>query len=153
MSFSLFSLEQFISELKLPLESSDKDFIHYYRGCSTSDWNYNLIPGIYRGAHINDEASNFREMIIRSPEEFKEDKTTLEKLVKMQHFSLPTRLLDITSNPLIALFFASGNFNNISTDGKVYVFKIRKNTFTGILIINPRKCIKKFHAGFCFKQP
>lgn len=127
MSFNLFSLEEFITELKKPLEAADKDYVYFYRGCATHNWKYNLVPGIYRDYYIYDEDISFREMIIKSPEEFKDDKTTLEKLVKMQHYSLPTRLLDITSNPLVALYFSSGQYGSIKTDGKVYVLKIRKD--------------------------
>jgi hypothetical protein len=127
MSFSLFSLEQFITELKKPLEAADKDFVYFYRGCATHGWQYNLVPGIYRDSYIDDEDIHFREMIIKSPDEFKHEGTTLEKLVKMQHYSLPTRLLDITSNPLVALYFACGNYNGKETNGKVYVFKIKKD--------------------------
>lgn len=127
MSFNLFSLEQFITELKKPLESADKDYIYFYRGCATHDWKFNLVPGIYRDNYIIDEDINYREMIIKSPDEFKDDKTTLEKLVKMQHYTLPTRLLDITNNPLVALYFVSGQYGGTKTDGKVYVLKIKKD--------------------------
>ena len=48
--------------------------------------------------------------------------TTFDKLVKMQHYGLPTRLLDITSNPLVALYFACQNDNN--RDGIVFIYTI-----------------------------
>jgi hypothetical protein len=43
---------------------------------------------------------------------------TLDRLVRMQHYSLPTRLLDITSNPLIALYFACKSKYGKEVDGK-----------------------------------
>jgi hypothetical protein len=122
----LFSFEEYISELKYQLESSDDDYEFYYRGCCSHDWNFNLTSGIYRDSHIKNEDINFREMILRSPIDFVDDKTTLEKLVKMQHYGLPTRLLDITSNPLVALYFASIQYKDLKTNGKIYVFKIPK---------------------------
>lgn len=48
----------------------------------------------------------YNELLINCPEDFEKCPSHLEKLVKMQHYGLPTRLLDITRNPLVALYFA-----------------------------------------------
>ena len=57
-------------------------------------------------------------------QDFNEHLTYGEVLAKMQHYGVPTRLLDITSNPLVALYFAC-NSNNVddSVDGVVYTFQ------------------------------
>lgn len=43
----------------------------------------------------------------------------------MQHYSLPTRLLDISSNPLTVLYFACSE--NENKDGQVILFSIKKD--------------------------
>lgn len=49
-----------------------------------------------------------------------------DKLVRMQHFGLPTRLLDVSRNALVALFFATdpGAPGSKPTDGLVTAFAI-----------------------------
>jgi hypothetical protein len=40
----------------------------------------------------------------------------------MQHYGLPTRLLDISGNPLVALFFACSS--KLAKDGEVIIFQV-----------------------------
>ena len=58
------------------------------------------------------------------PQLFEKCRTNFERLALMEHYHLPTRLLDVSSNPLIALFFAvKGGQGN----GEVYVYKDEPN--------------------------
>lgn len=100
-------------------ETSDREYI-YYRG--HSDKNYELRPSIYRGNHIHSEDIMHKEILSKLPNEFSNCKSTFERLVKMQHYGLPTRLLDITSNPLVALFFACKGDKD--RDGELLRFSI-----------------------------
>ncbi len=50
-----------------------------------------------------------------------------DKLVRMQHYGLPTRLLDVSRNALVALFFATDpgpDGGSEPTDGRVTAFAI-----------------------------
>ena len=70
------------------------------------------------------EREYFAEILRRYPIEFKGEDTYFEKLAKMQHFGIPTRLLDITENPYVALYFAcESNFEDF---GEVRIFETEK---------------------------
>lgn len=101
---------------------SDRDSVLFYRGHSNHI--FSLVPSIYRDkGWIQNEDILYKELILRCPADFYTNESTFQSLVKMQHYSLPTRLLDMTTNPLIALYFATADE---SQNGEVVVLSIPK---------------------------
>lgn len=121
---SIGSVRTLLKELIAIENESDYEF--YYRGHTNE--NYRLIPSIYRNeGWITNENRMFRELVIKCPEDFKNLETTFQMLVKMQHYKLPTRLLDLTGNPLIALYYAcQQSQDQKKTNGEIIIFKIPK---------------------------
>lgn len=123
------NVEQFINEI----QSLNKENSHlYYRGQNHFD--YNLLPGILRNkSYYENEDQLFTDFLTECPDLFKNCENNYDRLAIMQHHQLPTRLLDITANPLIALFFACDGKekdDDEEKDGSVFVFtdKVEKET-------------------------
>lgn len=101
----------------------------FYRGHSDA-MNHFLAPGIYRPLPDREELAVekedilYKEAVRRCPEDFDRCRSAFEHMVKMQHYRVPTRLLDITTNPLVALYFAC--VENPGADGEVYAFRVKK---------------------------
>ena len=144
------NINQFLDEIK-KLESKNGNSI-FYRG--HSDKTYDLEPSIYRKdkktnklLYIENEDKIYRETIAKVPYDFN-GKNTIESLVLMQHYGVPTRILDLTTNPLVALYFACvGNENE---DGEVIVFDIPEESICYIdsdkvtILANLAKCGNNF---------
>lgn len=92
-----------------------------------SDNSYKLLPSIARRIQKHKEETflDYEGELVaiaknRYPEIFRDEPYPLNLLAKLQHHGIPTRLLDVTENPLAALFFACSN--NDDKDGEVIVF-------------------------------
>ncbi|NOU80345.1 FRG domain-containing protein [Paenibacillus sp. LMG 31459] len=92
------------------------DFV--FRGQKDKTWS--LKASIFRnGYNHNKEYDIYREIRKNRFEDLTGSKF-LDNLIHMQHYGIPTRLLDWSRNPLIPLFFACSDNKN---DGKIFAYK------------------------------
>jgi len=99
-----------------------------YRGQANSSWK--LDSSLTRESkYINHEAEMYYEILSLKTDSFVNDRTVYERLITMQHFGMPTRLMDVTRNPLVAIFFACNNLQRANVDGIVYTFKKENKDF------------------------
>lgn len=114
------SISNLITFLKKQRKKFDEDM--WFRGQSDIDWT--LSPGILRLSKNTSESSlltRFKQsaaMLIN-----KSTKDDFDWLFLMQHYGVPTRLLDWSESPLAALYFAVQDEQNDSKDGALWLLK------------------------------
>lgn len=98
----------------------------WFRGQTNKNWE--LVPGVFRTLEKAEREYYFiREFKRENPTYNDKCENELDLLTYMQHYSMPTRLLDWTKNVLIAIFFAVNDANlsckekNEKTDGKLSI--------------------------------
>lgn len=108
----------------------------FFRGQNNKE--YSLIPSLARGGHYESIIKYERNLIemakYRLPSVFNDTESPLNLLAQLQHYGIPTRLLDVTTNPLVALYFACANSNNV--DGEVIIFVEKQYDIATYPIIN-----------------
>ena len=112
-----------------------------------------FLPSLFRTKGLKYHFKDvYSETTAKFYYDFQNEKTTFDKLVKMQHFNIPTKLLDVTDDPYIALYFACSNNkkDDINNDGSLYAFYISND---GIVYPNnPISAITSVYYGDNNKQ-
>lgn len=111
------SLSEFFAALadNEPLQCVER----YFRGESQDFKEEALTPSIYReSVWLENEPNIYREMQRFNDQEFRDDKTTFDKLSRMQHYDAPTRLIDMSEDALSALYFALNGGSKVANAGE-----------------------------------
>ncbi|GHU66146.1 hypothetical protein FACS1894184_03420 [Clostridia bacterium] len=95
---------------------------HWYRGHGDESWN--LLPSIARCPYNKSKyeqymSTNFYVEVSKRKKDLPSDNASW--LCYMQHYGLPTRLLDWSESPLVALYFAVCNEKEYNVDGKLWI--------------------------------
>ena len=132
---SVKSIEDVLRKIQKLKNYYDTATALYFRGESVCRWH--LQPSVMRNDLVAFESDMLIDLMSRRPEEFNGLTTALAQWVLAQHFGLQTRFLNITKNPLVALFHACDETNQKDQDednGRLHVFAV------------PRALVKPFNS-------
>ena len=139
------SLGQYIEEVKGNCLQEKKTAFPkvYFRGEAKKEWKTEAslfrgkikdifsskeVDSYYENVNYSNESDLIASALIQCPQAFEKCTDAISRLILMQHYGLPTRLYDVTANPLVALYFACNIESKI--DGKVLFTKSENNLWS-----------------------
>lgn len=103
------SVDEFMKEISiLNQNKKDPNAQLFFRGQAVDYWD--IRPSIFRDQMLSIEHNLMTEPLRQVPSEFYNLSESFEIMEKYQHYGMCTRLLDITTNPLVALYFACEHY-------------------------------------------
>ncbi|WP_109079136.1 FRG domain-containing protein [Aggregatibacter kilianii] len=105
------------------LGNPEQGKMRFFRGQADKSWK--IQPSIFRSPNlIRNEDKIIKDTFTSCPDDFLPSDTLFEKLVKLQHYGCKTRLLDLTTNALVALYFACVETSHHNKDGELIILDI-----------------------------
>ena len=107
----------------------DPDYKLLFRGDHRDYGESALLPQLFRDDNwIKNEDVMLNNYIAKFPEAFPKGTSTFDIIVNADHFTLPSRVLDVSYSPHTALYMAcSESTDTTDADSIVYVFEVPKN--------------------------
>ena len=150
-NYSICGIDDLLNFCRKLTKLTGEDKVLYFRGESRCSWD--LSPSVMRDHTLHSaEGKMLNDLMTRQPEAFDGLDSALAQWVLAQHHGLKTRLLDITRNPLVGLFYACAfacndkshaevgeqmdcnNRRHNGEDGRLHVFTV------------PRSLVKTFNS-------